>query len=115
MGQEFEAHKYYHGTTIDKLNSIKRKGILPIYKAKTGLTGAWATKILKGSIKHARERGLERGGIEPLVLGFCLPFWWVKENNDRKAVDSCGYDENVFCFKIKIPKAYLTKVFYPNK
>jgi len=113
MDQEFETH--YHGTTIDRLNSIKHDGTLPIYRPKTGLTGAWTTTILENSIKHSRKRGSQRGGIEPIILEFHLPYEWIKENNDKKTVSSEGYDENVYCFKKTIPKEYLVGIIYPNR
>ena len=113
MDQEFETH--YHGTTMDKLTSIEQKGTLPMYRPKTGLTGAWTTTILENSIKHSRKRGTQRGGIEPIVLKFHLPPWWIQKNNDRKTVSSEGYDENVYCFKITIPQEYLMGVIYPDR
>jgi hypothetical protein len=113
MEREFKTH--YHGTTIDRLASIEHKGTLPMYKQDTGLTGAWTTTILENSIRHSRKRGAQRGGIEPIILKFHLPSRWVQENNDRKIVDSQGYDENVYCFKKTIPKKYLTEIIYPNK
>lgn len=113
MDQRFET--YYHGTTIDRLISIEKDGTLSMYRPDTGLTGAWATKILKNSIKHSKKRGTQRGGLEPIVLKFRLPSWWIQKNEDREAVNSGGYDENVYCFRIKIPKKYLTEIIYPNR
>ena len=113
MNQEFEIH--YHGTTIDRLASIEDIGTLATYRPDTGLTGAWTTTILENSIRHSRKRGVQRGGIEPIILKFHLPSWWIQKNNDRKAVNSSGYDENVYCFKITIPKKYYTGVIYPKR
>lgn len=113
MDQEFET--YYHGTTLDRLTSIKHDGTLPMLKEDTGLTGAWATKILKDSIKHSRKRGIQRGGIEPIVLKFHLPPGWIQENDDKELVRSEGYNENVYCFKKTIPKEYLVGVIYPDR
>lgn len=110
-----ESKTLYHGTTIDRLRSIKNKGTFPIFRQKTGLAGAWATKILKDSIKHSRKRGIQRGDIEPIILEFDLPLWWVERNNDGKLVSSEGYDENVYCFKKTIPKKYLVGIIYPER
>ena len=113
MGGNFETH--YHGTTVDRLVGIVSEGTLPMYRPDTGLTGAWTTRLIEKSLKHARERGEERGGIEPVVLEYNLPVWWIRENNDRKAVDSMGYDNNVHCFKALIPQEYFVQRIYPNR
>ncbi len=111
--EEFETH--YHGTTVDKLDGIAEKSTIPMHRLDTGFTGAWTTKRLEKSIKHAIERGQERGGTEPVVLEYILSKKWVKENNDRSAVNAMKYDENVHCFKAPLPKEHLQRLIYPNR
>lgn len=113
MIQDYEI--LYHGTTSDRLESIKDDGVLPTFNKTIRLTGAWATTILEKSINHARKRGNQRGGIEPVVLGYLLSSKWIRENNDKKAVNSRRYDENVYCFRRKISPDDLLEIIYPDR
>lgn len=113
MNIEFEIH--YHGTTTDRLEPIAGEGTKPMLRPETGIAGAWTTRILENSVKHAIKRAEQRGGLMPVVLQFRLPRTWVQEHNDRTIVDGFGYDENVHCFTTAIPQEFLEDYIYPQE
>jgi hypothetical protein len=113
MSAEHQIH--YHGTTADRIDGINQEGTLPMFRKDTGLTGAWTSEILEKSLKHAIERGIERGGLEPVVIELEIPNHWVSENDDRDSVRAAGYDETVHCFRVVIPQDFFKKYIYPNR